>query len=47
MEFPGGESGQGSGIVAAVARVQSLAWELLHATGETKKGRKGRKKKDS
>jgi len=38
--------GQGSGVVTAVAlvtamaRVQSLTWELLHAAGAAKKGKK-------
>ena len=37
LEFPGGSVGWGSGIptvaqVTALAHVQSLAWELPHAT---------------
>lgn len=44
-EFPGGSMGYGSGTVAAVAwviavaRVRSLARELLHGTGMAKKKR--------
>ena len=42
-EFPCGTAGKGCGIVTAVALViamawvQSLAWELLHATSAVKK----------
>ena len=42
--------GYGSGIgtavaqVAAVARVRSLAWELLHTVGAAKKKKKKKKK---
>lgn len=42
VEFPGGSVGYGSGIVtavalaAAVAHIQSLAQEFLHATGAAK-----------
>ena len=32
-EVPGGLAGEGSGSVTAVAQVQSLARELLHAAG--------------
>ena len=46
QEFPCGLAGWGSGIVTAVTQVtsvawvQSPAWELPHATGMAKKGRK-------
>ena len=43
QEFPGGTAGYESGIVTAVARVQSLAWGLLHAMGTTKKKSKFKK----
>ena len=36
-EFPGGSGGYGSSIVTAVVWVQSLARELLHATGRAKR----------
>ena len=41
-EFPGGVAvkAQGLGIVTAVAKVQSLAQELLHAMGVAKKKKK-------
>lgn len=43
LEFPSGAAGKGSGIadatalVVAVARVQSQAWELPHASDMAKK----------
>ena len=51
MESPGGSAGSGSGIVSAVAlvaavvRVQSLAWEHSHAVGVAKKRKKQQDKK--
>ena len=33
MEYSAGSVGQGSSIVTAVAWIQSLAWELSHASG--------------
>lgn len=41
MEFPSGSAGEGSGTVAAVAGVRSLARELPHAMGSDKKKKKG------
>lgn len=47
VEFPGGSVGYGSGIVTAVAlaaavvHIQSLAQEILHATGMAKKNEGG------
>ena len=40
MELPGGLAVKGSGVVTAVAQVQSLAQELLHAVGVAKKQNK-------
>ena len=37
LEFPDGTVGSGSGVVTAVARVQSLAWELGFAAGAATK----------
>ena len=39
-EFPGGSVGWGSGVVTAVASVQSLTRELLHVAGVAKKRKK-------
>ena len=36
QEFPGGSLSEGSEIVTAVVRVQSLVLELLHAVGMVK-----------
>ena len=36
LEFPFGAASQGSGVVTAVAWVQSLARELSHALGEAR-----------
>ena len=49
-EFPDGSGGLGSGaitavaLVTALARIRSLAWELLHAQGEAKKKKKPKHK---
>ena len=37
LEFSGGSAGAGSGIVTAVARVRSLAQELVCAVGRAQK----------
>ena len=44
-EFPCGSVGQGSGVVTAVSWVRSLAWELPHAVGAAKRGKKKKKRK--
>lgn len=46
QEFPGGSVNQGSGIVMTwlwLLLVQSLAWEVLYATGTAKKRKEGGK----
>jgi len=40
VSIPWWPSTEGSGFVTAVVRVQSLAWELLHASGAAKKKKK-------
>ena len=44
-EFHCGAAGWGSGIITAVAQVQSLAWQLPHAAGTAKGEKKSDKKK--
>ena len=39
-EFPDDLVVSGFGIVMAVAQVRSLAWKLLHAMAQPKKGKK-------
>lgn len=38
LDFSGGLVVKGSGVVAAMAQVLSLAWELLYTTGRAKRG---------
>ena len=40
MEFSGGAAVYGSGIVTAVVKVQSLTWEIPHATECSQKKKK-------
>ena len=44
MEFSAGSVGQGSSIVTAVAWIQSLAWELSHASGADPPKKKDRER---
>ena len=40
QEFPSGSAGYGSSVVIAMAQVQSVALEFLHAVGAAKRKKK-------